>query len=186
MEMNEATLYGVVLAVIGLLGGAFGSKLLDRWSEQARIRAKADGDSQSGQFTDSEQARKWLREQLAERDAKLEERDAEIRELRVREMALLERVGHLAEAVARQEERLTSQAQQLTALGASVAKVGGEYQKMEAERDRYRDEKHDAVSALTAESLRRQMADRELAARDEEIARLKGQLAAMAGSKEAA
>jgi chromosome segregation ATPase len=186
--MDQPTIFTVIITIVStvgvLLGGKFGVTLLERLSDQDARQAKAVADEKATnseatatasrlQFADNEQARIWLREQL-------DERDAELRGLRERERLLLERVGSLAEQVARQEERSVAQAVQITALQQSVEKWNTAYEKMEKERDMYRDAKHDSDNALSPAILKASILERDVAAKDAEIERLKGQLEAVA------
>lgn len=185
--MNDGA-QAVVLAVISLLGGAFGKTLLDRWFDRDRDRLRQAGQASERQakhasiehgrqFADNEQARLWLREQL-------DERDTDLANLRQSERDLLKRVGELAAQVARQEERSTAQALRIDDLSATVARLGADYAEMKSERDQYRDQKHAVENKLTGETLGRQLAEREVAARDQEIERLHGQIAALSAPKE--
>lgn len=160
----------IILSIIGLLGaGGLGKTLMDRWSERDRLRAQSDGNNQSLRFTDNEQARLWLR-------AQLDEAEKELRLVRESERTLLARVGELAAMVARQEERTNAQAARIDDLSAAMTRLDTAYAKMETERDQYRQEKHDAENKLTPLTLRASMAERDLAAKDAEIARLQERL----------
>lgn len=161
--------WAAVLAVIGLLGGVFGKTLLDRAFDRV-------GSQSQRSFTDNEQARVWLREQL-------DEAEKELRAVRENERALLARVGDLAAQVARQEERTNAQTARIDDLSATVARLGADYVEMKAERDRYRDQKHDVDNRLTAESLGRQLAERDRAMQAQEIERLRGQLEGIKGEQ---
>jgi chromosome segregation ATPase len=163
--MNEQTVITIIATVCALLGGAFGAKLLDRWFDREK-------DVTARQFTDNEQARLFLARELKERDEEL----ASIRES---ERSLLKQVGDLTAQVARQEERGAAHATQIEELRSAVGKWGNDYAEMKAERDRYRDEKHSADNRLTAETLRAQLAARDLSMALSEIDRLKGQLEAL-------
>jgi uncharacterized membrane protein YdfJ with MMPL/SSD domain len=186
--MDQPTILTVIITIVStvgvVFGGSFGIKLLEKASDNDARKAKAATDAKLAageatatasklQFADNEQARIWLREQL-------DERDAELKGLRERERLLLERVGSLAEQVARQEERSNAQGLQITELQKSVEKWNMAYDKMERERDLYRDQKHDSDKALTPAVLKASILERDLAARDQEIERLKGQIAALA------
>lgn len=170
--METRDVVTIALAVLGLFGGAFGVKLLDKWFDRDRQRTASLDVSHQREFADNEQARHWLQEQLKDRDSELDE-------LRKSERELLLRVGNLAEQVGRQEERTLAQAGQIQILQDSVAKWGADYAEMKTERDLYRDQKHAAENKATAESLRAQLAARDLLARDQEIERLTGQVAAL-------
>lgn len=177
----------VILAILGtlgvVLGGAGAKRLVDRWFASARERtkaedaerarkAKADDQTQTRQFTDNEEARRWLSGQLTERDR-------DLGEVLNRERSLLEKVGELSAHVAQLAERSASQAVQIDKLEAAVIKWGADYQEMKTERDQYRTGKHEAENRLTAESLGRQLAERESAARAREIEQLRGQIAGL-------
>lgn len=177
---NEA--WAAVTALIGLFSGVFGKTLLDRWfdREGQRLKARQEMDQQRAMtserasdraFIVDDAARAWLREQL-------DERDEELRAVRSHERELMIQVADLAAAVARQEERSNAQARRIDDLSAQMAKLGADYAKMEAERDSYRDAKHDLENKLTPLSARLQLAEREVAAKVEEIERLRGQLEA--------
>lgn len=168
---GEQTL-AIILGLIGLVGGAFGTKLLDRWFERDKRLDDAEGDEKKRQFADNEQARKWLSEQLAHRDA-------ELQKVRESERALLQRVGELAAQVARQEERTNAQAGQIADLQKAVSRWEAENREIKAERDDYRAAKHDVENRLTAESLKRQKAEIEGDRMAQEIERLRGQVAAL-------
>jgi chromosome segregation ATPase len=124
------------------------------------------------QFTDNEEARRWLSGQLTERDR-------DLGEVLNRERALLEKVGELSSHVAQLAERSASQAIQIDELKITVAKWGQDYQEMKAERDSYRTQKHEAENRLTAESLGRQLAERNLEGVSREVERLKGEISAL-------
>lgn len=170
--MEGRDIVTLALAIIALFGGAFGVKLLDKWFDRDKARSESMGAAHEREFADNEQARRWLQEQLRDRDGELEG-------LRKSERALLERVGQISEQMARLEERSAAQALQITALQQSVAKWGADYAEMKAERDAYRDQKHTADNKLTSFTLRAQIAERDLAARDQEIERLRGQVDAI-------
>jgi chromosome segregation ATPase len=180
-----------VLGTLGvILGGAGAKRLADRWFTSVRDRTKAETDertrkskaddlTQTRQFTDNEEARRWLSGQLTERDR-------DLGEVLNRERALLEKVGELSSHVAQLAERSASQAIQIDELKTTVAKWGQDYQEMKAERDemrserdRYRNEKHSSDNQLTAVQLRAQMTESALAAATAEIERLKGQVDAL-------
>jgi chromosome segregation ATPase len=167
----DQTIVSIVVAVVGLFGGAFGIKLLDKWSELAKRKDEAAATEDARAFADSESARVWLREELRERDG-------ELRAVKDSERTLLKHVGELTAQVARQEERSAAQAIQITALQEAMTKLGSDYLEMKTERDEYRDQKHELTNRLTGESIRAQLAERDLAARDQEIERLRAQLAA--------
>jgi chromosome segregation ATPase len=173
-EQGGSILVGIVSSIVGLLAGGFGKTLLDRWFERDKQRTELKATSESRDFEDNEQARRWLHDQLAERDA-------EVAQLRTSERGLLERVGHLAEQVARHDERSQAQAAQIQVLSDSVAKLGDEYTKLEAERNLYRDQKHEVDNKLAGAVLRANLAERDVVARDQEIERLRGQLAVKLG-----
>lgn len=175
--MDGQTIVTIVSTVVALLGGAFGVKLLDKWFDRDRLRTETLDHSHQREFADNEQARKWLQEQLRDRDAELDE-------LRKSERTLLERVGILAEQVARQEERSVAQARQIELLQASVEKWGSDYADMKSERDAYRTQKHDADNKLTPVLLRATIAERDLIVKEQEIERLREQLIT-AATKEA-
>jgi chromosome segregation ATPase len=179
--MNESTIYGVVFAlvtgVLGLLGGSFGSKLLDRGAERDKARDRAADEARGATLADNEHARRWYGKEL-------DERDTELRGMRDHERELTSQVADLAARLARHEERATAQAVQIEEMKRQIAEWHHTYDEIKAERNQYRDRSHDLANQLTPLLGRMQLAERELAARDEEIARLKGQLAAVTGSKE--
>lgn len=162
----------IVSVVCALFGGLFGQKLLDRWFDRDKTNAESSGQRETREFADNEQARRWLQEQL-------KARDADLHTLRDNETKLLTRVGDLAERLGRFEERANAQAKEISALQDGVGKLGADYQEMKAERDAYREAKHDADNKLTAAILGRERAERELKARDAEIERLRGQMDAI-------
>lgn len=176
--MSEQTIVTIIATLVALFSGLFGQKLLDRWFERDKRLDESEDDERKRQFADNEQARRWLSEQLAGRDE-------ELRVARERVLALLTQVGELAAQVARQEERSNAQAAQIEELKVSVAKWNVDYQDMRAERDMYRDAKHDADNKLTPAVLKAQLTERDLASARQEIERLHGQIAALS-SKEPA
>lgn len=167
--MIDDYLMPIVTAVIALLSGAFGRDLVTWWRDRDKARAVAAGTESQRAFTDSEQARAWLR-------AQLDERDDELKAVREQERKLLAQVGELAALVARQDERINAQAARIDDLSTMVTRLGADYTEMKVERDTYRAAKHDAENRLTAELLRAQLAQRDLTARDQEIERLRGQI----------
>lgn len=171
--MVETPIVTIVLAVIALLGGAFGSRLLDRWFDRNKVQMLSAGEREQREFADNEQARRWLQEQLRERDE-------ELQTLRANEIKLLTRVGELGERVGRHDERSSAQGKEIQALQKAVEKLGMDYSEMKGERDLYRKAKHEADNQLTSFSLRAQLAEREVVALKQEIDQLKGQLAALA------
>lgn len=166
----DQTALTIITTVAALLGGAFGVKLLDKWFERAKDQADDQDDERKREFTDNEQARAWLQTQLGTRDAQLTA-------VRDSERGLLLDVKTLAEQVARLEERTAAQAIQITALQAAVAKWGSDYLEVKAERDGYRDAKHAVGNQLTAATLRAELAERDIVARNIEIDRLRVQVA---------
>lgn len=170
--MNGDLLVTVVTVLGSVVGGGFAVTLLNRWFDRDKQRTDQAGTVEIRTFADNEQARLWLREQL-------DESDKELVKVRESERALLKQVGELAAQVARQEERTNAQSARIDDLSTTVARLGADYVEMKAERDQYRDQKHAAENRLTVESTKRQLAERDLVARDEEIARLRGQIAAM-------
>lgn len=163
----------LVTVIVALLGGVFGRSLLDWWRDRDKQNAELSGTAQMRVFADNEQARVWLRDQLAESEN-------ELKKVREHERELMTQVADLATLGARNEERINAQAIQIEKLEATFAKLGADYDEMKAERDAYRQSKHDAENKLTAESLRAQLAQRDLVIKDAEIERLKGQLDALA------
>jgi chromosome segregation ATPase len=168
----DPTVVSIVVAVVGLFSGAFGIKLVDKWSDLVKRKDEAAATEDARAFTDSEHARVWLREELRERDE-------ELRAVKDSERTLLKHVGELTAQVARQEERSAAQATQILALQQAMAKLGSDYLEMKTERDEYREAKHDLTNRLTGESLKAQLAERDLAARDLEIERLRTQVAGL-------
>lgn len=171
--MSPETIGTIALAVLTLLGGAFGTKMLDRWFDRNKVQLEAAGEERKLVFSDNEQARRFLQEQLAASDK-------ELQQLRSNEITLLKQMGELAAKVARQEERSDAQAKEIQALQTAAARWGADYVEMKTERDAYRTAKHDADQVLTSERLGRQLSEREVIALKQEIDQLKGQLAAMA------
>lgn len=165
----EGIVVPLITTIAALLGGAFGVKLLDRWFDRNKVQMISAGEREQREFADNEQARRWLQEQL-------KERDEELHTLRANEISLLKQVGELAERLGRHDERANAQGKEIQALQAAVEKIGADYREMKAERDEYRAAKHDADNKLTAAMLRAQLAEREVKARDAEVERLKGQL----------
>lgn len=182
--MNDTSLGGVILGVVStlglLLGGVFGKTLLNRWFARERDKLKVAGDVQR-ETAKAENERRRDRaadnEQRADMAIRLlEERDDELKEARAYLQRQGEAMADVRAQVARLEERTAAQAIQIQALQASVSRWNEDYEKMEAERDAYRDAKHLAENKLTAALLEASMVKRDLAARDQEIERLKGQL----------
>jgi chromosome segregation ATPase len=188
--MDQPTVLTAAISIVStvcvLLGGAFGKGLIEKWGDRDAWKAKSAAEARQAasaaeatasklKFEDNEQARQWLREQL-------DERDAELRDFRKRERELLERVGGLAEQVARQEERSAAQAAQIQQLQILVEKYGTDYVELKAERDQYRDEKHDAMNQLAPLVLKAGLLEREIAAKNAEIEQLKGQVAAISAA----
>lgn len=176
--MSGEQFLALALAFIGILGGAFGKTLLDRWFDRDRQQSEQTGDRTKRAFADNEQARVWLREQL-------DDRDEELVKVRESERELLRKVGDLAAQVARQEERTNAQSTRIDDLSQLVAKLGADYAEMKSERDHYRDAKHDIENKLTGESLRRQLVERDNATLIQELERLRGQLDVRVAAKEA-
>jgi chromosome segregation ATPase len=183
--MNDQVILAIISTVGVILGGAGARHLIVKWFARDRERTKAASEEQvrkskadlvkeERQFTDNEEARRWLSGQLTERDR-------DLGEVLNRERNLLEKVGELSAHVAQLAERSASQATQIDELKVAVAKWGQDYQEMKAERDAYRLAKHDVENKLTAESLRRQLAERDQIALAQEVERLKGQLTAVTG-----
>lgn len=175
MEVRD--IVAIVLAIIALLGGMFGQKLLDRWFDREKRRSDHAGNETMRSFADNEQARVWLREQL-------DESEKDLKVVRENERALLTKVGDLAAQVAGLVERANAQAQQIDELKSAVARWDQDYSEMKAERDAYRAEKHDAMNRLTAEALARQLAEKDLAVAKQEIDRMRGQLSVQYPSQE--
>ena len=136
--MSWESLAPIVLALLALLGGVTGQKLLDRWFDRDKVRRDAASVLDTRTFSDNEHARTWLAQQL-------QESDADVKALRAQERELLKQVSDLAAQVARQEERLKAQAERITTLERDVAQL-------QTERDSYRAE----VARLTADRARRQ------------------------------
>jgi chromosome segregation ATPase len=168
----DQTIVSIITTVAALLGGAFGIKLVDKWSELVKRKDEAAATEDARAFTDSEHARIWLREELRERDE-------ELRAVKDSERTLLKHVGELTAQVARQEERSAAQATQILALQEAMSKLGTDYLEMKGERDAYREQKHEAENKLSAELLRAKLAERDLSARDQEIERLRTQVAGL-------
>jgi chromosome segregation ATPase len=162
----------IVTVVVALLGGVFGRSLLDWWRDRDKAQAEATGSATQRVFADNEQARIWLR-------AQLDESEQELKAVREREHALMLQVADLATLGARNEERLNAQAVLIDEMRAQMGKLGADYAEIKRERDDYRSAKHDSDNKLTAESLRAQLALKDIALKDAEIERLKGQITAL-------
>ena len=162
----------IVTLILAVVGGAFGRDVIKWWRDRDKQQADLVGNSQLRVFADNEQARIWLREQLTE-----SENDLKV--VRQHERELMTQVADLATLGARNEERINAQAVQIEKLESSFAKLGADYAEMKQERDTYRQAKHDAENKLTAESLRAQLAQRDIVIKDAEIERLRGQLEAL-------
>jgi hypothetical protein len=68
---------------------------------------------------------------------------------------------------------MDAQGRELAVLQAAVAKLGLDYNEMKKERDLYRQQKHEADDRLAGLSLRAQLAEREVLARELIIENLK-------------
>ena len=172
--MDGRDIVTVILAVLGLLGGAFGVKFLDRWFDRERRRSELADKTEGLVFADNEQARIWLRQQL-------DERDDELKVVRENERKLLSEVGKLAAQVARQEALLTAQGQQIVELRAAVERQGESYAKAAAERDLFREKVTDLTARLATESSLRQLLEKDILARDIEIEHLSDRIKTLRG-----
>lgn len=177
----------VILAIVATLGavltGAAGKRLIDRYFAREHERARlseavtrdgiaAAGETRKLRAADNEQRAAMLA-------AMLEDRDRELREIREREIRLREDMSDIKAQMARLEERSAAQAKEIAALQADVARWNEDYDEMKRERDEYRTAKHESDNKLTAESLSRQMAEREVVALKQENEQLRGQIAAL-------
>lgn len=183
----------VVQAILGTIGvvlsGAGAKRLINHWLARERDRLKlaeattkdrlvAAGEKRRLLAADNEQRASMLHEMV-------DERDIELKEIRARELLREREMSDVRSQLARLEERSTSQALQIAALQAEVARWNHDYEdmkaerdSMKAERDEYRQQKHDADNKLTPAVLKASVLERDLAARDAEIARMRGQLSA--------
>jgi chromosome segregation ATPase len=170
--MSGDQIVQIVTVVVALLGGVFGRSLLDWWRDRGKQQAEVAVATNQRVFADNEQARIWLR-------AQLDESEQELKAVREREHALMLQVAELATLGARNEERLNAQAVLIDEMRTQMTKLGVDYAEIKRERDDYRNGKHDADNKLTAESLRAQLALKDIALKDAEIERLRGQVAAL-------
>lgn len=162
-------LASIVTGVLGLIGGRFGLRFLDRWFDRDMRRLDLSAKGRAREISASEQASEWLMEQL-------EAARAETEKVRSREYELLKNVADLAAQVARQEERIGAMVEQIKGLQALVERSGHDYEAMKLERDQCRAAKEALEARLHEASLRSEVSAREIELKDQEIERLNGLL----------
>jgi septal ring factor EnvC (AmiA/AmiB activator) len=140
----------IVTLVLAVVGGAFGRDVLKWFRDRDKTQADLSVTATQRVFADNEQARIWLRGQL-------DESEKDLKSVREHERELMVQVADLATQGARNEERLNAQAVQIEKLEAMFAKLGTDYAEMKAERDAYRNAKHDADGRLAPALARNQL-----------------------------
>lgn len=162
----------ISLALITLAGGAAGQKALDRYFAKAAADAKQVGDQTKREFTDNEQARKFLADQLRDKEE-------ELAEIRKSERELLRNQADTSRQLGEMTAQIKALGLQVDELREQAKKWGTDLAEMKKERDYYREAKHDTDQRVTSELLRVQLLERENKELRKDLDQTKGQLEAV-------